>query len=87
MKRDKNIQIPLTLFMAIAKYFMLDSRNFEAENQIKKGIEAKVNAYNRHELYSQYKEGATPEAKEKARQEYLDAAGIPNSFRWPEGSQ
>ena len=85
MKREKNIEIPVTLFILISKYFLLDSKNFETENLIKKGIEARVNAYNKREFFSKIVTAKTPEEKEKARQEYLDAAGIPDSFRWPEG--
>lgn len=33
-------------------------------------------------LYSQYKTAPTEEEKEKARKEYLDKRGVPDSFRW-----
>lgn len=33
-------------------------------------------------LYSKYKTGSTEEEKQKARQEYLDKRGVPDSFRW-----
>ena len=34
------------------------------------------------ELYTQYKTVPTEEEKEKARREYLDKRGVPDSFRW-----
>ena len=37
----------------------------------------------KHRLYSLYKAGATEEIRRKAREEFLDAAGILDSFQWP----
>ncbi len=34
------------------------------------------------ELYTKYKTAPTEEEKEKARKEYLDRRGVPESFRW-----
>lgn len=34
------------------------------------------------ELYGKSKTAPTEEEREKARQEYLDRRGIPDSFRW-----
>ena len=36
----------------------------------------------RHDLYSLYKSGADEEIRAKARQEYIDAIGLSDSFRW-----
>lgn len=35
-----------------------------------------------HGLYSQYKTASTDEQKDRARQQYLDAKGIPEDFRY-----
>ena len=34
------------------------------------------------ELYTKYKTAPTEGEKEKARKEYLDRRGVPESFRW-----
>lgn len=34
------------------------------------------------DLYFKYKTALTEEEKEKARQEYLNKRGVPESFRW-----
>lgn len=71
----KNIQIPEDLFCRICYYHLLD-RTDEGE-AIKRGLEAKLDALKRRELYTQYKQG-----DEQARQEYLDLAGILSEYRW-----
>jgi hypothetical protein len=43
---------------------------------------ATLDALVRHELYEKYKTAPTEEEREKARQEYLDRRGVPDSFRW-----
>ena len=50
--------------------------------EIKKGLEEKMEAMVRRDLYTKYKTAPTEEEREKSRQEYLDRKGIPESFRW-----
>lgn len=50
--------------------------------QIKQGLEKKLDAMVMRELYTKYKTALTEEEKEKARKEYLDRRGVPESFRW-----
>ena len=45
-------------------------------------IDGKLDRMIRHEYYTQYKTAPTPEAREAARQAYLDAAGIGADWRW-----
>lgn len=73
----KNVQISEELFIAIMRYFML-----EQVPQIKQGLEKKLDAMVMRELYTKYKTAPTEEEKEKARKEYLDRRGVPESFRW-----
>lgn len=80
--RDKQIQISEKLFVEIARYFLLDQEEPDLKESIKKGLGEKLEANIRHQLYTTYKTAATPEQKEKARQEYLDKVGIPRDFRW-----
>ena len=52
------------------------------EEEIQQGLERKLDAMVNRQLYSQYKTAQTEEQREKARQEYLDRRGVPQSFRW-----
>ena len=50
--------------------------------EIKKGLEEKLEAMVRRDLYTKYKTAPTEEEREKARQEYLKKVGMHRSFRW-----
>lgn len=54
----------------------------DREQRIKAGLQAKLDAIGRRRMYTQSRTAATPEEREKARQAYLDAAGIHEDFRW-----
>ena len=51
-------------------------------DEIKIGLEKKLDALVLRELYGKSKTAPTEEEREKARQEYLDRRGISDSFRW-----
>ena len=76
----KNVQISEQLFVALVKYHLLEIDDVYPE--IKKGLEEKVDALVMRELYTKYKTAPTDEKREKARREYLDKRGVPDSFRW-----
>ena len=76
----KQIQIPEELFVALMKYHLLDME--EVQPEIKKGLEDKMDSISMRQLYSKYKTTPTEEEKQKARQEYLDRRGVPESFQW-----
>ena len=76
----KNIQIPEELFIALMKYHLLDIE--EVQPEIKKGLMDKMDSISMRLLYSKYKTAPTEEEKQRARQEYLDKRGVPDSFRW-----
>ena len=50
--------------------------------EIKKALMDKLDSISMRLLYSKYKTAPTEEEKEKARREYLDKRGVPDSFRW-----
>lgn len=77
----KKIQIPEELFVNLVKYFLLDMNDTDTYNTICKGIKAKYEAIEKHNLYTTYKTASTQEQAEKARQEYLDKIGMRESFR------
>ena len=76
----KNVQIPQELFMKLLRYHLLDDDS--CTEDVKKGLEQKMNTMVERELYTKSKTAPTEEEREKARQEYLDRRGIQADFRW-----
>lgn len=76
----KNVQIPQELFIELIRYFVFGQE--ELLPKIQKGLEQKLDALVMRELYTKYKTAPTKEEQEKARREYLDKRGVPDSFRW-----
>ena len=66
------------LFIALLKYHLEEIDDVLPE--IKKGLEEKMEAMVRRDLYTKYKTAPTEEEREKARQEYLEKVGINRSF-------
>ena len=77
----KKIQITQELFVKMLKYFyseeleLADDELIELYYDIKNGIDKKMDAISRRSYY-------TDEAREKARQKYLDAVGMHRDFRY-----
>ena len=80
MGKEKNVLIPEKLFVQICQYHIFGVT--DVEKMIRKGLEAKIDRFKAHQLYSTYKVSPDPEEKEKARQEYLDVKGVHKDFRW-----
>ena len=78
--KNRNVQIPYELFFQLLQYFLMD--NYDGEEIIQSGLEKKLDAMVLRELYGKAKTAPTETEREKARQEYLDRRGIPESFRW-----
>lgn len=84
----KKIQITQELFVKMLKYFygeefeLDDDELCELYREIKSGIDKKLDAISRRSYYTEYKTADTDEAKEKARQNYLDAVGMHRDFRY-----
>ena len=76
----KNVQISEELFFALLKYHLVEMDDVLPE--IKKGLEEKLEAMVRRDLYTKYKTAPTEEERENARQEYLEKVGMHRSFRW-----
>ena len=76
----KNVQIPYDLFVALLRYHLVEDAS--CADEIWQGLEKKLDSMVRHELYAKYKTAPTEEEREKARKEYLDKRGVPDSFRW-----
>ena len=75
----RNVQISEKLFVNIVKYFLLEQE--ENLPDICRGLEKKMDALAMRELYTQYKTAPSEADREKARREYLDRRGVPQSFR------
>ena len=76
----KSIQIPYELFVNLVLYHL--NGEDDCEEEIQQGLEQKLDAMLKRQLYSQYKAAPTEEQREQARQEYLDRRGVPQSYRW-----
>ena len=55
----KNIQIPYELFVSLLRYHLLEDDN--CLNEIRQGLEQKLDSLVRHELYAKYKTAPTQE--------------------------
>ena len=75
----KSIQIPYDIFVALEEYHLAYDDYAE---EIHQGLEQKLDAMVRHELYAKYKTALTAEEREQARQAYLDKRGVFPDFRW-----
>lgn len=76
----KNVQISYDLFMELLYYHLVQEDDYAED--IRRGLEEKLDAMVRHELYVKYMTAPTEEERERARLEYLDRRGVPESFRW-----
>ena len=59
----KNIQIPQELFMKLLRYHLIE--DFSCEDDIKKGLEQKMDAMVMRELYTKSKTAPSEEEREK----------------------
>ena len=76
----KSVQIPYELFVDLVLYHLNDEEDFQ--DDIRQGLSQKLDAILNRQLYTQYKTAPTEEQRERARQEYLDRRGVPQSYRW-----
>lgn len=76
----KELQIDYELFRKLIFYHLGSDDQYEED--IRNGLEEKLDALVRHELYTKYKTAPSEEEQEKARQEYLDKRGVSASYRW-----
>lgn len=83
-----NVQIPEEVFFRLFRYHCIPHEVFtpeeldKLEQKIQQDIETKLDKMVMRNLYTESKTAASPEEREKARQEYLDKRGISKEFRW-----
>lgn len=76
----KSVQIPYELFVNLVLYHLNDEDDYQ--DDIRQGLSQKLDTMLNRQLYTQYKTAPTEEQRERARQEYLDRRGVPQSYRW-----
>lgn len=81
--RPKSIQIEFSFFLDLF-FFVLehDDPDDPKYHRIRTAFNKKIDAMERHNLYTLYKSGVSEEIRQKAREEYLDKLGIRDAFRW-----
>ena len=81
--RPRNIQIEYSFFLDLISYaFIHEDSEDPAYQRITDAFHRKLEAMERHHLYSLYKSGASEDIRRKAREEYLKVIGLRDSFRW-----
>jgi len=85
--KPQNIQVPLKLLtnvhvlMAMLDNVILDEDTRALCVEIEAMTQAKIDAINKRNVYSNYKTAQTPEEREQYRNKYLNKAGIQPDFR------
>ena len=80
----RKIQIEYSFFLDLISYaFMHEDPADPRFRSIYSAFHRKIEAMERHQVYSQYKTGATQEVRSKARDEYLELICLRDSHRWP----
>ena len=84
--KPKTVQIPKELFMDLCRMLLGGVDDPETVSRASRGLHDKLSRMVAQELYSTMNDPSkSPQEREKARQDYLDARGIPDSFRWGGG--
>lgn len=83
MNSPKTVQIPLETFFDLVRVHLMGEDDTDTLKRISDALEGKLDAMVRREYYSTYKDRSlTDEERQEARQKYLDAVGMSDSFRW-----
>ena len=79
----KTVQIPLETFYDLVRVHLLGEDDTDTLKRIQRALEGKLDAMVKREYYSAYKDRSLTDAeRQEARQKYLDAVGMSESFRW-----
>ena len=66
--------------MQLLRFHLMEAVGCESE--IKQELEKKLDKMVMRDLYGKFKTAPTEEERERARKEYLNRRGVPESFRW-----
>ena len=76
-----SVQIDQDLWADLVRYHVMDLRDPDVDARIRAGLQRKIDAMVRRQAYTASKTACTPEARERARQRYLDMVGVPEDYR------
>ena len=83
ISRPRRIQIDYSFYLNLISYaFMHEDPDDPCFQSIYTAFYKKLDAMERHDLYTLYKSGATKEIRNKARMDYLKAIGLYEAFQW-----
>jgi hypothetical protein len=78
----KNVQIPEELFLKICDYIFSPEYSQHKLEDIKIGLQAKLDAFERRQMFSEYKTSPRgTEQRETARKAYLNHEEIPTDWQ------
>lgn len=81
--RPRSIQIDYSFYLDLIYHaFQHGDPNDPYFRRIETAFYRKTEAMERHELYTLYKTGATPEIRDRAREDYLKAIGLRDAYHW-----
>ena len=84
--KPKTVQISEELFMDLCRVILGGVDDPETVSRTSRGLNDKLDRIVARGLYStMHDPSVSPQERERARQDYLDARGIPTSFRWGGG--
>lgn len=83
MARPKSIQIDYSFYLDLISHaFLHGDPGDPCFHRIDSAFHRKTEAMERHKLYMLYKTGATPEIRNQAREDYLEAIGLRDVYHW-----
>ena len=83
MGKTKSILLDYDLFVDLYVYACRHSEEDDLQFiRLCVGVKKKLDAMTRHNMYSLYKSGVSEDIRGEARQDYLNAIGLLDSFRW-----
>ena len=81
--RPRSIQIDYSFYLDLISHaFTHGDPDDPCFCRINSAFHKKLEAMERHELYTLYKSGATREVRDKAREDYLEAIGLYDAYHW-----
>lgn len=84
--KPKTVQISEELFMDLCRVILGGLDDPDIVLRASRGLHDKLDRITARDLYSaMHDPSKSPQEREKARRDYLDARGIPDSFRWGGG--
>lgn len=85
---NRKIQIDMDTFTGLCRFFGLtdedlsDDDRSELYDQLHAELRDKLESVVKREAYTRYKTAQSAQEREAGRQDFLDAAGVPDSYRW-----